>query len=91
MPNPHKWPHAKNHYCCYHACNRVCYPKDRLMPEPIDLELSLRRADAQRYRVELLLTQPESDAPVAPLGGQALFLQFDEAALREASARWRCS
>ena len=84
MPNPHKWPHAKNHYCCYHACNRVCYPKDRLMPEPIDLELSLRRADAQRYRVELLLTQPESDAPVAPLGGQALFLQFDEAALREA-------
>lgn len=51
------------------------------MPEPTDCELSLRRKDAYYYGVDLLVNQPESEAPVSPLGQQPVTVYFDHDAL----------
>jgi len=47
------------------------------MPEPIDLELSLRRRDAERYSVELRGRAPGSDTLVSALGGSTATVIFD--------------
>jgi hypothetical protein len=51
------------------------------MSEPADLELSLRRKDAARYLVELVFSQPGSEADVRPLGQGVVMASFDSARL----------
>ena len=53
------------------------------MSEPADLEISLRRRDAAHYAVELVFSQPGSEADVRPLGQQAVSVTFDLARLLE--------
>ena len=47
------------------------------MSEPADLEFSLRRKDAARYTVDLVFSQPGSEADVRPLGQQVVSVTFD--------------
>jgi len=45
--------------------------------DPADLDLNLRRRDATHYVVDLVFSQPGSDAPVSPLGQQLVSAAFD--------------
>jgi CHAT domain/SIR2-like domain len=51
--------------------------------DPADLELSLRRKDAVRYTVDLVFSQPGSEADVRPLGQQSVCVTFEMDRLRE--------
>jgi CHAT domain len=51
--------------------------------DPADLELSLRRKDAVRYTVDLVFSQPGSEADVRPLGQQSVCVIFEMDRLRE--------
>ena len=53
------------------------------MNDPADLELSLRRQDAVRYTVDLVFSQPGSEADVRPLDQQAVSVTFDTLRLGE--------
>ena len=53
------------------------------MNDPADLELSLRRRDAVRYTVDLVFSQPGSEADVRPLGQQSVCVTFEMDRLRE--------
>ncbi|MEI6777838.1 MAG: CHAT domain-containing protein [Chloroflexales bacterium] len=53
------------------------------MNDPADLELSLRRRDAVRYTVDLIFSQPGSEADVRPLGQQSVCVTFEMDRLRE--------
>ncbi len=55
------------------------------MSEPADLELSLRRRDAERYVADLIFSQPGSEADVRPLSGRIVTVSFDAGRLRAAA------
>lgn len=46
--------------------------------EPADLELNLRRKDATHYGVDLVFSQPGSEADTRPLGQHVVTVRFDE-------------
>lgn len=56
------------------------------MNDPADLELSLRRRDATRYVVDLVFSQPGSEADVRPLGQQVVIVHFDHERLLATSS-----
>ncbi len=53
------------------------------MNDPADLELSLHRRDAVRYTVDLVFSQPGSEADVRPLGQQSVCVIFEMDRLQE--------
>lgn len=52
------------------------------MPEAVDLELGLRRRDAERYALELRATLPGSESELRPLRDRPVAVAFDRPRLR---------